>query len=54
MNPYFEYSIIALAAGFAGIYLIRKIYRAFKPLNDGCGGSCGCAATDLKNNKKLS
>lgn len=54
MNPYFEYIVIGVAAGWSGFYLIRRIYKSFKPSNDGCEGSCGCAATELKKNKKLS
>jgi len=54
MNPYFEYIVIGIAAGWAGFYLIRRIYRAFSKSSDGCEGSCGCAAADLHKNKKLS
>lgn len=54
MNPYIEYTIIGITAGWAGFYLIRKIYRTFKPSDNGCGGSCGCAAAELQKNKKVS
>jgi hypothetical protein len=54
MNQNIEYIIIGTAAGWAGFYLIRRVYKAFRIKDDGCEGACGCASADLKKNKKLS
>jgi hypothetical protein len=55
MNPLIEYIIIGTITGWAGLFLFRKIYSMFQtPKDDSCGGSCGCAAGELKKGKKIS
>jgi hypothetical protein len=52
MNENLQYIVIGTIVGWAGIYLIRRVYNTFKIPKDGCGGNCGCAATELKKVKK--
>lgn len=46
-----QYIIIGVIVGWAGIYLLRRLYNAFNPPKDGCSGSCGCASAELKEKK---
>ncbi len=52
MNTTIQYIIIGAIVGWAGVYLFRKIYAMFNVPKDGCGSGCGCAATELKKEKK--
>lgn len=52
MTENIQYIIIGAIVGWAGIYLVRRLYSTFNPPKDGCGGGCGCAAAELKKNKK--
>lgn len=47
-----QYILIGLIVGWAGIYLLRRLLSIFKAPKEGCGGGCGCAATELKKNAK--
>lgn len=47
-----QYIIIGIVVGWAGIYLIRKVSAMFRVPEDGCGGGCGCAGTELKKEQK--
>ncbi|WP_018343489.1 hypothetical protein [Cytophaga aurantiaca] len=47
-----QYIIIGAIVGWAGIYLLRRIYNAFNPPKDGCAGGCGCASAELKKEKE--
>ena len=46
-----QYIIIGAIVGWAGIYLLRRLYSTFNPPKNGCGGGCGCATTELKKEK---
>jgi uncharacterized membrane protein YeaQ/YmgE (transglycosylase-associated protein family) len=52
MTDIIQYIIIGLIVGLAGRYLIKQIFNTFKSSKDGCVGGCGCAATELKKQKK--
>jgi hypothetical protein len=52
MSENIQYIIIGTIVGWAGIYLLRHLYKSFNPPKDGCGGGCGCAATELKKEKQ--
>lgn len=51
MTQNIQYIIIGIIAGWAGIYLLRRLYHTFNPPKNGCAGGCGCAATELKKEK---
>ena len=48
MTENIQYIIIGAIVGWAGIYLLRRLYTTFNPPKDGCTGGCGCAAAELK------
>ena len=51
MTQNIQYIIIGVIVGWAGIYLLRRLYNTFNPPKDGCGGGCGCATAELKKQK---
>ena len=50
MSGSWQLAMVGLIVAGAAAYLVRRSWRSWRFPSQGCGGSCGCAATKPKEN----
>jgi len=50
MSGSWQLVMVSLIVAGAAAYLVRRSWRSWRFPSQGCGGSCGCAATKPKEN----